>query len=103
MGLRPVPRRFASVVRLHLANPFTIVVTPRPALGIIFVANLVIWLLGRADTPTDAETVANVSRSLQDDGASRWTSGDLMVVAIQAMRHLRIATHLIRRRATPRA
>jgi hypothetical protein len=84
-AVRPLPRRLANVMRLHLANPFTIIVTPLMVLGIIFFANLVIWLLVRAASPTDAESVANVSQGLQYSGASLWTFVYMMVVAIQAM------------------
>lgn len=84
-ALRPLPRRLWNVARLHLANPFTIIVTPLMVLGIIFLANLVIWLLVRAGSPSDAESVANVSQGLQYSGASLWTFVYMMVVAIQAM------------------
>ena len=85
MSARPLTRRLANVVRLHLANPFTILVTPLMVLGIIFLANWVIWLLVRSATPTDPASVADVSQGLQFSGASMWTFVYMMVVAIMAM------------------
>jgi hypothetical protein len=82
---RPLTRRLANVVRLHLANPFTIFGTPLMVLGLIFVANWVIWALIRWASPNDAESVADVSQGLQYSGASLWTFVYMMVVAIQAM------------------
>lgn len=82
---RPLPRRLWNVVRLHLANPFTILVTPLMVLGIIFLANWVIWFLVRSAAPTDPESVADVSQGLQYSGASMWTFVYMMVVAIMAM------------------
>ena len=82
---RPLSRRLGNVVRLHLANPFTILVTPLMVLGIIFLANWVIWFLVRSAAPTDPESVADVSEGLQYSGASMWTFVYMMVVAIMAM------------------
>lgn len=82
---RSLAHRLWNVVRLHLANPFTIVVTPLLVLALIFVANFVIWLLIRLAGPTDPESVADVSRGLQFSGASMWTFVYMMVVAIMAM------------------
>ena len=82
---RPLTRRLWNIVRLHLANPFTILVTPLMVLGIIFLANWVIWLLVRSASPTDPESVADVSTGLQFSGASMWTFVYMMVVAIMAM------------------
>ena len=84
-AVHPLPRRLLNVVRLHLANPFTILVTPLLVLGIIFLANWVIWFLIRSATPTDPQSVADVSQSLQYTGASMWTFVYMMIVAIQAM------------------
>lgn len=82
---RPLTRRLGNVVRLHLANPFTILVTPLLVLGLIFLINWVIWLLVRTAAPTDPESVADVSTGLQFSGASMWTFVYMMVVAIMAM------------------
>lgn len=82
---RSLPRRLANVARLHLANPFALIVTPLLVLGVIFVANVVIWALIRFASPDDPESVAAVSQGLQYSGASLWTFVYMMVVAIQAM------------------
>jgi hypothetical protein len=54
-------------------------------LGIIFLANWVIWLLVRTASPADPASVADVSEGLQYSGASMWTFVYMMVVAIMAM------------------
>lgn len=77
--------RLTNVMRLHLANPFTIFVTPLLILGIIFLANWVIWFLIRSASPDDAQSVADVSQGMQFSGASLWTFVYMMIVAIQAM------------------
>jgi hypothetical protein len=82
---RPLPRRLWNVVRLHLANPFTILVTTLMVLGLIFVINWVIWLLIRTAAPADQESVDAVSTGFQFSGASMWTFVYMMVVAIMAM------------------
>jgi hypothetical protein len=81
----PLTRRILNVVRLHLANPFMVIITPLMILGLIFVANWVIWALVRWGTPNDPQSVADVSEGLQYSGASLWTFVYMMVVAIQAM------------------
>jgi len=78
-------RRLTNVIRLHLANPFTIIGTPLMILGLIFLANWVIWFLVRWGTPDDPQSVADVSEGLQYSGASLWTFVYMMVVAIMAM------------------
>ncbi|WP_395640091.1 ABC transporter permease [Pseudolysinimonas sp.] len=85
IAARPLTQRLRNVVRLHLANPFTIIVTPLLVLGIIFLANWVIWFLVRSASPTDPQSVADVSQGFQFSGASLWTFVYMMVVAIQAM------------------
>lgn len=82
---RPLGRRLWNVIRLHAANPFTILWTPLIVLGLIFAVNWVIWLLIRTATPGDAESVANVSEGFQYSGAILWTFVYMMVVAIMAM------------------
>lgn len=81
----PLTRRLWNVARLHLANPFTIIVTPLLVLGLIFAVNWVIWFLVRSAAPTDPASVADVSEGLQYSGASMWTFVYMMVVAIMAM------------------
>lgn len=82
---RGLGRRLANVVRLHLANPFTILITPLMVLGIIFLANWVIWWLISVGTTGDRTAIENASKGLQYSGASLWTFIYMMVVAIQAM------------------
>ena len=57
---RPLARRLWNVVRLHAANPFTIIVTPLLILGAIYAANLVIWWSIRAST-TGEEAISDFS------------------------------------------
>jgi len=82
---RPLARRLWNVVRLHLANPWTILITPLMVLGIIFLANFVIWWIISVATAGDQEAVGNASIGLQYSGASFWTFVYMMVVAIMAM------------------
>ncbi len=82
---RPLGRRLANVVRLHAANPFTILWTPLLVLGLIFAANWVIWWLIRTLTPSDPAAVADVSQGFQYNGATLWIFVYMMVVAILAM------------------
>lgn len=82
---RPLPRRVANVVRLHLANPFTILGTPLIVLGLIFAVNWMIWWIIRTAAPADPQSVADVSAGYQYSGASLWIFVYMMVVAIQAM------------------
>jgi len=82
---RSLGRRLWNVARLHAANPFTILVTPLIVLGIIFLANVVVWWVIFTATTGDTEAVGNASAGLQWSGASMWTFVYMMVVAIQAM------------------
>jgi hypothetical protein len=82
---RPLTRRLWNVIRLHSANPFTILGTPLLVMGLIFVINWVIWLLVRINTPNDPESVMDVSIGFQYSGASLWAFVYMMVVAIMAM------------------
>lgn len=82
---RPLGRRLASVVRLHVANPFTIFWTPLLVVGVIFVISLMIWWLVRTLSPNDPDTVADVSQGFQYSGSGLWIFVYMMVVAIMAM------------------
>lgn len=82
---RPLGRRVGNVVRLHLANPFTILGTPLIVLGLIFAANWMIWWVIRTLAPSDPESVADVSAGFQYSGATLWIFVYMMVVAIMAM------------------
>ena len=83
--VRPLGRRLWNVMRLHGANPFTIFGTPLLVLGSIFAINWMIWWIIRTATPTDPESVANVSQGFQYSGATLWIFVYMMVVAIMAM------------------
>lgn len=80
---RPLPRRIWNIIRLHAANPFTILGTPLIILGAIYAANLVIWWMIRS-TVGD-EGVAGFSEGVQYSGATLWIFVYMMIVAIQAM------------------
>ncbi|MBN9606567.1 MAG: hypothetical protein J0G30_08150 [Actinomycetales bacterium] len=81
----PLSRRLGNVVRLHVANPFAIIVTPLLILAIIFAANWVVWALIRSALGGDQGAVEGFSEGLQYSGASFWIFVYMMVVAIQAM------------------
>ena len=82
---RPLSSRVGNVVRLHVANPFTIFVTPAIVLGLIFAANWMIWWIIRTAAPSDPQSVADVSAGFQFSGATLWIFVYMMIVAIQAM------------------
>lgn len=83
---RPLGRRLWNVVRLHLANPFTILGTPLIILGAIYAANLVIWwVIGVSVEGSGGDTVQDVSDGMQYSGATLWIFVYMMVVAVQAM------------------
>jgi hypothetical protein len=82
---RPLVRRLWNVIRLHAANPFTILGTPLLVMGLIFAINWVIWFLIRSFAPTDQQSVDDVSIGFQYSGASLWAFVYMMVVAIMAM------------------
>jgi hypothetical protein len=84
-GPRPLARRIGNVVRLHLANPFTIIGTPVIVLALIFAVNWMIWWIIRTAAPSDPQSVADVSASFQYSGATLWIFVYMMVVAIMAM------------------
>ncbi|GHF06889.1 ABC transporter permease [Pseudolysinimonas yzui] len=84
-GPRPLARRIGNVVRLHLANPFTIIGTPVIVLGLIFAVNWMIWWIVRTAAPSDPQSVADVADGLQYSGATLWIFVYMMVVAIMAM------------------
>jgi hypothetical protein len=82
---RPLTTRIGSIVRLHLANPFTIVFTPLLILGVIFAVSWMIWWIVSTSVNGDPEAVQGVSNGFQFSGASLWIFFYMMVVAIQAM------------------
>src|SRR5690606_3270509 len=81
---RPITRRLWNIIRLHAANPFTVVGTPLIILGAIYAVNLVIWWMIRASTE-GSEAVEGFSQGVQYSGAVLWIFVYMMIVAIQAM------------------
>ena len=84
-GARPLGRRLWNVVRLHLANPFTIFGTPLIVVASIFAINWMIWWIIRTVAPSDPESIDDVSQGFQYSGASLWVFVYMMVIAIMAM------------------
>jgi hypothetical protein len=76
-------RRILNVVRLHLANPWTTILLPWMVVGIIFLANLAIWVI--IFTNIDPADKADTSEGMQWSGASMWIFVYMMVVAVQAI------------------
>ena len=76
--------RIWSVVKLNLANPWTAIILPWIILGVIFVANVAIWLIiDRAvgDAGDRADAVDGFSYS----GAAMYIFVYMMVVAVQTV------------------
>jgi len=80
---RPVGSRLLSVMKLHLANPWTTITLPWIILATIFTANLAIWALIFMNTPASAH--ADIAAGLQWSGASLYIFVYMMVVAIGAI------------------
>lgn len=80
----PLARRLSNIVRLHLANPFSIFGLPLMVLGIILAANWAIWALIAFAAGSPA-SVPGASEGFSYSGASGWIFVYMMVVAIQAM------------------
>ena len=76
--------RVVNVMRLHLANPWTAIILPWMILGIIFAANLAIWVLIFANVQSEADR-ADVAEGLQYSGGIYYIFIYMMVVAIQAV------------------
>lgn len=82
---RPLARRLTNVIRLQLANPFTIFITPALVVGLIFVGSWVLWWIIGTSTGGGRDAVEGVSIGMQFSGASLWIFVYMMVVAIQSM------------------
>lgn len=80
----PLGHRLWNIVRLHAANPFTILVTPLIILGAIYAANIIIWWAIGTASGTQ-EGVEALSDGMQYSGATFWVFIYMMVVAVQAM------------------
>ncbi len=75
--------RIASVVKLHLTNPWTTIILPWLIMGIILVGNIAVWALILANTPT--ADIADVREGLGYSGASTYIFVYIMIVAVQAI------------------
>jgi hypothetical protein len=75
--------RIGSVIRLHFANPATLVVTPFIVLGSIFLINVIIWVIVVISaSPKDQ---VDFAKGFSYSGSSLWIFVYMAVVAIQAM------------------
>lgn len=76
--------RIWAVVKLNLANPWTAIILPWIILGVIFAANLAIWLIiNRA--VGDAADRADAAEGFGWSGASLYIFVYMMVVAVQTV------------------
>lgn len=73
-------RRIANVVRLHMTNPWTTLITPWLITGGIFGLNYAIWAIVTRAAGPELETDA-----FTNNGGVSWILIYMMVVAIQAM------------------
>ncbi len=80
---RSLPARILNVVKLNLANPWTIVLMPWLVLTFIFALNYAIWWIIAAAAGSNA--MAETSEGLQYSGASGFIFVYMLVVAVQAM------------------
>ncbi|MGV8882190.1 MAG: ABC transporter permease [Rhodoglobus sp.] len=74
--------RILAVVKLHLANPWTIITLPWMILGIIFAASIVVWLLIHAAAGPQSSAVT--MEGTQWSGGLNYIFVYMMVVAVQA-------------------
>ena len=77
-------QRIGRVVRLHFTNLWTTITLPWIILGVIFAANLAIWMLIYF-AQTDAGDRADVGKGMQYSGSSFYIFVYMLVVAIQAI------------------
>lgn len=77
-------RRIIDVVRLHFANPGTVLVWPLMIVAMIFLVNLAIWWIVGTSI-TDPADRADAIDGFQWSGASFFIFIYMMVVAVQAM------------------
>jgi hypothetical protein len=73
--------RVFSVVKLQLANPWTAIVTPWMILGIIFLANVLIWVIINATS--SGKDLEDARQGLSYSGASFYIFVYMLVMAIQ--------------------
>jgi hypothetical protein len=77
-------QRIGRVVRLHFANPWTTITLPWIILGVIFAANISIWLIIRLAV-TNAGDSADAYKGLQYSGSSFYIFVYMTIVAIQSI------------------
>jgi len=86
---RTALHRVTSGVKLHFANPATVVLLPLFILGTILALNLLIWLLIVAATPVEVRSeqqfADGFSEGVQWSGAASFIFVWHLIVAIQAM------------------
>jgi len=75
--------RIASVVKLHLTNPWTTIILPWMIMGFILVANIAIWALIYFNAPV--EDRGDVTEGFGYSGAGTYIFVYMMVVAVQAI------------------
>ncbi|TPW70651.1 ABC transporter permease [Schumannella sp. 10F1B-5-1] len=77
-------RRLGDIVRLHLANPMTVIVVPLLVLTAMFAVMIAIALMIVIGTG-DSSAAASFSKGFQYSGTSFYIFVYMMVVAVQAM------------------
>jgi hypothetical protein len=77
--------RILTVVRLHVANPYTTIVMPWVILGIILVINLIIWGLIAVAVGTHGKDAINAQVGFSYSGSSFYIGVYMMIVAVQAI------------------
>lgn len=77
-------QRIGRVVKLHFANPWTTIGLPWMILGIIFAANLAIWLIILASISRQADR-SGVGDGMQYSGSTFYIFIYMLIVAIQAI------------------
>ncbi len=77
-------QRVVNVVKLHFANPYTVLINPWIILIGIFLVNLAIWAIIMSQV-TDPADRADVTEGFSYSGSSLFIFVYMMIVAIQAM------------------
>ena len=76
--------RILTIVRLHLANPYTTIVLPWIILGVILLLNLAIWgLIAIAAGP--GKDAINARAGFSYSGSSFYIGVYMLIVAVQAI------------------
>jgi hypothetical protein len=77
-------QRIGRVVRLHFANPWTTIILPWIILGVIFVANLAIWMIIYLAATSSADK-RDIADGMQYSGSTFYIFVYMLIVAIQAI------------------